>query len=268
MKNKIKPILFGTPMVQAILEGRKTQTRRILKPQPNAWVSKIPYKSTTKKPSKNESVWAEDDGSKYEPIKSKYQIGDILWVRETTRIGAWDIEDGKMAFDYKASPELNKTPWCEIKNEDWFETEVIKIADELHEKGIKPDMHGDYTWEPGKSPLKWKPSIFMPKAACRIFLEVTDVRVERLLDISEDDSISEGIYFHTLPIADTGDYVSYPKNYLISEKEADGWPYFKEEESIKSFKSLWESINGKDSWKANPWVWVYDFKVIDKPSNF
>lgn len=73
---------------------------------------------------------------------AKYQIGDILWVRETTRIGAWDLENGVMAFDYKASPELNNTPW-NLMQEPWFEEEVIKIADELSAKAlirIKPGI--------------------------------------------------------------------------------------------------------------------------------
>jgi len=237
MKNNIKPILFGTPMVQAILEKRKNQTRRLIKPQPeDGTYNKLIYK---------EKELTLNSLRNY----AKYQIGDILWVRETTRIGAWDLENGVMAFDYKASPELNNTPW-NLMQEPWFEEEVIKIADELSAKGINPDKTGHYQWEPGQSPLKWKPSIFMPKAACRIFLEVTNVRIERLQDISENDAINEGI------LKDGKGWKCYTLSNFLAETGKD------------SFETLWISINNYKSWELNPWVWVYDFKRVVKPKNF
>ena len=251
---KIKPILFGTPMVQAILEDRKTQTRRILKPQPISLDD-----SCGENPSllgKSNGKPAVQCNSLQKVITSPYGMkGDILWVRETIRIGAWDLENGVMAFDYKASPELINTPW-NLMQEPWFEQEVIKIADELSAKGINPDKNGHYQWEAGQSPLKWKPSIFMPKAACRIFLEVTNVRVGRLNDISENDAIAEGVLKHS-DFGSTG-YILY------TEPEAA----YTDIDAVYSFQSLWESINGKQSWEANPWVWVYDFKRVEKPENF
>ena len=84
---------------------------------------------------------------------------------------------------------------------------------------------------------KWKPSIFMPREACRIFLKVTNVRVERLQDISDHDVIAEGIVMEKTPFI----------------------------EPCNAFASLWESINGIGSWALNPWVWVYEFKQIEKP---
>jgi hypothetical protein len=109
----------------------------------------------------------------------------------------------------------------------------------------------------------------MPKSACRIWLRVKSVRVERLQDISEDDACEEGIEIKTMPNGDGGDYNCYPRNYMISEKDAEGWPYFKEEEYIKSFQSLWQSINGHQSWALNPWVWVVEFERIEtKPEGF
>lgn len=103
---------------------------------------------------------------------------------------------------------------------------------------------------------KWKPNIFMPKAACRIFLEITNIRVERLNDISEQDAIAEGIErtdFNSF-------FNEYYKNYLPT-----GYTDLLPKDS---FKSLWQSINGKDSWEANQWVWVISFKRIEKPENF
>lgn len=183
-----RPILFSTPMVQAILKGRKTQTRRIIKPQPLRQLFDV-----------NMGYWSEEPADLKQPyIKSKYKVGDIMWVRETFAIKKpIDAEQDWESFGYKS---------------DGYE--------------LMPDE-------------KWKPSIFMPKEACRIFLEVKHVRVERLMDISEDDAIREGIA--------NGAYAVSP---------------------VSSFRKLWQSINGKDSWDKNPWVWVYEFKRVDRPSGF
>ena len=101
----------------------------------------------------------------------------------------------------------------------------------------------------------------MPKKRARIFLEVTNVRVERLKDISEEDAISEGI-------DKKGDLYF---NYVESEgyfKKSFPKEYFYKEIPKVSFMSLWAKINGIDSWIANPWVWVYEFKVVEKPKDF
>ena len=100
---------------------------------------------------------------------------------------------------------------------------------------------------------KWTPAIHMPKVACRIFLEIISIRVERLEDISHDDSISEGI--ERMPIE------LWWKNYLNHPLPGVSNPR-------ESFISLWKSINGNDSWESNPWVWVIEFKRIEKPENF
>jgi len=233
---KYHPILFSTPMVRAILEGRKTQTRRILKRQPSS-----------------KEFYIND--------KCPYgQVGDLLWVRETIRLGAWR-EDGRMAFDYKASPEIKNTPWVNFDNVDdgeKFEKFWIKICNELHKKNISPDKQGHYTWEPGNSPLNWIPSIFMPKAACRIWLEITDIHVNLLNDIRRQDALAEGIY-EGVELEDTKHEETYYQ-YIFGGKE------FKT--AIDAYKALWQKINGKDSWNTNPWVWVVEFKRVEKPAEF
>lgn len=201
-KSKFKPILFSTEMVQAILEGRKTMTRRVVKPQPNAEVfaaivggyDNIPLMAR---------FWEkrEPNNPLVEDIKLKYQIGDILWVRET-----WN--------------KVNNFPF----DEDMF---IYK------EKYVSKGRQAATAW-------KWKPSIFMPKEACRIFLKITNVRVERLKDISANDIKSEGVAY-------TIDY--YP---LL----LDIW------------KDLWVKINGLASWESNPFVWVIEFEKIKRPENF
>ena len=208
----IKPILFSTEMVQAILEGRKTQTRRIIKPQPKEGIITTAF--DFKKGFYASKIKIEENPDRFEItklFKPKYQTGDILWVRES----------------------FAKPP--------------------IYAFGVK------YIYKAGfnESICGWKPSIHMPKEAARIFLEVTNVRVERLQDISEDDAIAEGI-----EIIDYAESIlAVFKNYNLKEKKGTLYPRL-------SFRTLWEKINGEDSWNANPWVWVYEFKVVEKPKDF
>src|SRR5690606_23485655 len=221
MKNndKIKPILFSTPMVQAILEGRKTQTRQIVKTTEGEYFfcecTDVDCRKCIAKTGEP-CYWMNDEHTLCSACRgldnmesANYQRGDILWVRETWREGLYS----KYSYitDY---PE--------------------RIISRLYNKGI------------------WKPPIHMPKAAARIFLEVTDVRVERLQDISNDDVIAEGIKVIDKDEAYL-DYEGYPEPFA---------------EPRGSFFSLWTSINGQASTDANPWFWVYEFKRIGKPANF
>ena len=220
MATQYKPILFSTEMVQAILEGRKTQTRRLhgldeIKKNSNDWT----FYYFSKDDKRTFAHFRKQEDNKIKSIfgTSPYQIGDILWVRET-----W------------------QTTWNENKK-SW---DTIYKAD------------GGY-WIDDDGIMKWKPSIYMPKEAARIFLEVSNVRVERLKDISEEDAIEEGIEIihyaeNILPVF---------RNYLLKEKKGTLNPRL-------SFRTLWEKINGEDSWNANPWVWVYEFKVVEKPKDF
>jgi hypothetical protein len=218
---KSKPILFSTPMVQAILEGRKTQTRRIVKPQPKQELEffgwKLPeyIQVAFGKGVKTESLHKFPFG----------QIDDVLWVRET----------------------FFKNP-----NTGVF---VFKAATEM--RIIDTDF------------VKWKPSIFMPKEIARIWLKITDIRVERLNKISKEDAIAEGIDFEVFDQEDnTLVYENYLRGknfYSFSEYQ---WNFGKEIHSapVASYCSLWESTQGDGSWNNNPWVWVIEFERIEKPS--
>lgn len=205
----MKPILFSTPMVQAILAGTKTMTRRAIKPQPGEWINQMGRSVFTPE------LWFSGRGcypglgpsEKF--FKPKYWKGDILWVRETC---SW----------------LDEEPYGYVYRTDY----------------------------PFPVDWNWKPSIFMPREACRLFLEVTNVKAERLKDISEDDAISEGVLEFT-----DGTF----KNYFTKKglKESDGVECHS---AVASFQSLWHSINKE--WNPDQWVWVYSFKRIDKPANF
>lgn len=184
-----RPMLFSTPMVQALLNGTKTQTRRLV----NSTIPLGNFEETLK--------------------KSILKIGSIIWVRET-----W-----MDAPNYPVLPEKY-----------YYKASVS-------EQFLK------------NSKGKWKPSLFMKKDTCRLFLEVTNVWIEKLNKISESDSLAEGIEYST----EFG-YKLYSKNSFFSKHLS----------ASDSFMSLWESINGQGSWKENPFVWVYSFKVVECPYGF
>ena len=183
----IKPILFNTEMVRAIMDGRKSCTRRIIKPQPQG------YFEVSEEP-----LYIYDTDGKQGKITPPYQPGDILYVRETWK----------------------QAPNGYYYYEDWQRNDIADVT-------------------------KWKPSIHMPKEATRIWLRVTDVRVERLQDIDGKGCVKEGI--EEEPLKYVGD------------------------EFVKGmFHDLWDSTIKKSdldrySWDANPWVWVIEFERCEKP---
>ncbi|MCK9468123.1 MAG: hypothetical protein M0Q49_01790 [Porticoccaceae bacterium] len=225
-----RPIIFGGEMVRAILGGQKTQTRRAVKPQPSMERD------------------CEPEGYNWVPMHKGRELshhqcpygqpGDRLWVRERWRVGAWDADEGAFALDYCDGPRRQWLKDPLDHDGTRFERLWIQCTDELREKGIPPGADGHYRWGPGKSPLRWRPSIHMPRWASRILLEILSVRVERLQDISGMDAKREG--------------VSVPAHLPHDGADLD---YARRE-----YHSLWQSINGPGSWDANPWVWVIEFK--------
>lgn len=189
-----RPIIFSTEMVQAILEGRKTQTRRVIKPQNDfhgTMVNSLGYSESKL------YTWAAF-GNKEDPcfVKCPYgKKGDLLWVKETFGI----------------CPDYNQSRY-------------------KADKGVDRAAVGG----------KWKPSIFMPKKYCRLWLGVIDIRVERLQDISEYDAMCEG---------------DPTQGLIASENIHVDW-----------FKYLWDSINKERGygWDVNPWMWVIEFRRMEK----
>ncbi|MGL4404745.1 MAG: hypothetical protein ACRCT6_03235 [Notoacmeibacter sp.] len=204
---KSRPILFSAPMVLAILKGAKTQTRRIVKPQPDKENDGYPYWYIG-----GYRAWqchkvfdVLRSGAHNELLCPYGKIGDRLWVRESWRYG------------------------------DFIEDEVPYIR--YFADGAKKMCWPAKEWEEKFTDKKWRPSIFMPRWASRITLEITGVRIERLHDISEDDAIAEGINLN-----DVTGFALQPR------KGREG------------FRRLWQSINGPDSWSENPWAWAIEFK--------
>lgn len=215
------PILFSTEMVEAIIDGRKTMTRRVLKnpPRPpravydefdsiaimgkkedthdNTGLVRFNWRKEISKP----TLFVHQDAGVFSHRSPYGKPGDILWVRECCAIEGW--LNGEPKYAYKADNSIAPTV-----------------------------TYG------GEKVSRWKSSIHMPKAASRIWLEVTDVRVERLQDIAEEDAYNEGVI--------------YPQ-YLDGHKNA----------YRLGFEILWDKINGeKVPWTANPWVWVVSYKVL------
>ncbi|SEG31376.1 hypothetical protein [Flavobacterium urumqiense] len=246
-KTKFHPILFSTPMVQAIIEGRKTQTRRTkrlesINENPDNFKLLTSFDepenlSTAFYTRNNGNLYVQFmNGSKNHDIKCPYEMGDVLWVRETFyTFSNWD----------HWKPRMLKS----------VNVEVFYTAD-LQDDYISKPLHRGKT----------RPNIFLPAAYARIFLKIKSIRVERLQSIDYKEAIKEGIEMKIV----IEDGVDIPiqgwTNYLGGDYFTSGDGKNTPEE--RSFFSLWESINGKESLEQNPFVWVYEFEKIDKPLDF
>ncbi|MDM3055333.1 hypothetical protein OGV95_09445 [Citrobacter sp. Cf236] len=222
---KERGMIFNGEMVRAILDGRKTQTRRIIS---NVGADNcIPLQKRTKT---KDGIYTHVMDANIYGLCPFGKVGDRLWVRET-----WsDVNlEGAPAVAYRADDEVY----------DLMEDE--SLLDEDGAFNYQDPRVSKYQFAAWYSDLisgvegNWRPSIHMPRWASRILLEITDVRVERLNAITESDASAEGI-------TDTG----------FGDLLVDGYRY------------LWKSIYGDDSWQANPWVWVIEFKVVPNvPAN-
>ncbi|MGU5885890.1 hypothetical protein ACV1E2_25900 [Klebsiella pneumoniae] len=198
---KERGMIFNSEMVRAILDGRKTQTRRLVKGTDGA------VKFCKEWDINGEEIFVvlgEKDHTGMNPVLGAIScpfgaVGDRIWVRET-----W-AEAGASAPDLK-----------------------------LYRANYPEHVPSIYENVPPAEEIRWTPSIHMPRTASRILLEITDVRVERLRSMSQDDARAEGVIAASGPM-----------------------------EAGLAFRELWDSIYGEESWKANPWVWVIEFKRVE-----
>lgn len=254
-----KPILFNTDMVRAILaeQSPKTQTRRIAQPDEHHkyYCGRVPDYNLKHGGERIFSVDAMGSGIAY--IKPRYREGALLYVRETWRVGAWDIHKQLMAFDYK---DGTCGEMVYIHDRDMF----LRLVDQAREDARKAgcEYNGvDFVWEKGKSPCRWHPSIHMPKETARIFLSVNQLRLEKLQDITLEDAFNEGIMF----------YKGWEsEKYIKERKEAikNGTKPPIGYAPLERFIHLWNSTISREKinifgWDANPWVWVYEFKKAE-----
>lgn len=212
---KERPILMSAPMVRAILAGTKTQTRRVVKGAPEGWAPIGPEtfnpivinRHGNREPGPDAFGAGNEDGDCW--ICCPFGApGDRLWVRES-----FAKIDGQ--------------------TRSWIETDYRATY-----------THGDRLGDTLGIKKRWTPSIHMPRSASRITLEVTEVRVERLQDISDADALAEGVERCT---SDTS---------LVARSLVNGSMH------VDRYAKLWESINGPGSWDANPWVWVVSFRRL------
>ena len=224
---KERPIIMSAPMVRALLEERKTQTRRVLNPQPShdqyhVWRGRVTrdeeHRMWCWKDLALENIWDFPNGEdrKELALHCPYGVpGDRLWVREAFLIDDRTLITGPLP---RVEPNL-----------DWQDCTYYRADGECCEQ-IPECACAEYD---GKTP--WRPSIFMPRWVSRITLEITDVRVQRLQEISEEDAIAEGY------------------------EVAFGPGMFS-----RAFDSFWDSINAKKHpWASNPWVWAITFRGVD-----
>ena len=237
---KERPIIFSAPMVRAILAGAKTQTRRVVKPQPdvdemgNACWNGWNYGQTTDGVPVFKTLASPIPSSRTKRVLCPYgRPGDRLWVRET-----WYCDDYR----------VQRGPY--LKPDD------LDVA-EARDDGtlIYRASSGDRPYE-AEQPV-FHPSIHMPRWASRVTLEITSVLVERLQDISDADARAEGIYTR---ISHKEGIAGRPAATRLDGSQVLVMPGT----ARMDYRSLWKSLHGTDSWDANPWVWVVEFKRINQ----
>ncbi len=221
----MKGICFKSPLFHLTVQGTKKQTRRIIKPQPDKlrsinriFCNTIPSYELTKKPWEPEpSYHFFMHEGKY--LKPRYKVDEIVYLKEPYHV-----------FDEENNLCLYKYP----PKEDW-----------LTDKEFSDIVHS-------LSELKgWHNKLFMPEKYARYFIKITNVRAERLQDISEEDCIKEGI-----KVGRCGNESKWMKAFYV---EGDNQPYIT---ARRAYEMLINKINGKDTWQSNPWVWVYEYELI------
>ena len=218
-----RPFIFSAPMVRAILDGRKTQTRRIIMPQPSQPFCGISTDGV--------KWWTNDDDTGViEPLRVPYAVGDLLWVREACAL--WMNPEGKVVLPpdgdgpaYRAS--MTDTEWRALRHDQRVMAGIACGATE-------------------RSTGNWvvRSPRFMPRWASRISLKVTGVRVQRLQEISEGDAQSEG----ARPAFTRTSIPDYP----VTSTPSYRW----------GFEELWASIHGPGSWEENSWVAAISFRRV------
>ena len=233
-----KPIIFSAPMIRALLAGTKKQTRRVMKPQPYSngfhfdgydilcHCDELPPSAMLLTVGKGRNRYTTSNYEGWESSCPYGDPGDLLWVKETWRprhaLSIWDL--------------------------------IVTYAADGSERRILDGAFPEDDWTMPKAAARGNVSpLFMPRRASRLTLQLTDVRVQRLQDISEAYACAEG-----LRVFNEDDAILY---YSALATEAE-WPTGWHLNPVDAFRELWQSINGPESWDVNPWVWALSFRVI------
>lgn len=227
---KERGMIFNSEMVRAIIDGRKTQTRRVIANVGHDNCLPLQKRTKTK-----DGIYTHVMDAPIYGLCPFGKIGDRIWVRET-----WsDVNlDGAPAVAYRADDEVydlmeDESLLDEDRAFNYQDPRVCKYQFAAWHSDLISGIEGN-----------WRPSIHMPRWASRLTLEITGVRVERLNSISQEDAQAEGM-----------ELTGWRPTYSDPDSGGEVWtPY-------DNFAQLWESIYGEESWQANPWVWVIEFKV-------
>lgn len=245
------PILMSTMMMQALIAGTKTETRRgnglaKVNERPDIWDI---FSGPVEVDGKTQVVFTKNGmNGPFLIAKCPYgNVKDILWCRETirkffTEESGWD----EPIVEYAAS---NCEP-MPMHDGDGFQM-------------FKADGSERF--------IPWTPAIHMPKDYCRKWLEITSIGIERVQDITHEDAMAEGVDYWNVDAErfEGGEFVADFKNYNWVDDEKHPDYFFPTlNNAIDSYKSLWIKINGPGSWDANPWVWVIKFREVPMPENF
>jgi hypothetical protein len=243
------PMLFNADMIEALLDGRKTETRRVLKPQPSTFEIS-PGKTCDIHPLKIEGesrsriAMGFNGSGVLTDQKCSAEIGDLIWVRENWRVGAWRTEhwareigecDAEIAIDYPANDHARRE-WLKGDDPKMMLRLVEQSRWDAKKSGLaQQNERCEYSgWPPGESPCRVRPSIHMPKWDSRLTLRVSGYGIERLQDIDVAGSKAEGVQ---------------PAEYASRAPYRNG------------FSELWQDIHGPDAWAQNPWVEAVKFEV-------
>lgn len=240
----MKGLSFSEPMVKAWLDGRKTVTRRIMKPQPvegsecggmNVYGQAIFYPPDNKEDT--------DDSCLRNP---RYSPSNVVYIKETWRVGAWGENDNMIAVDYKADGFCRKE-WIFLGFTDERESQFYKLWQQSTDDAQKKyGIQERYKWNPGESPCRWRSPRFMPEWASRSKAKIISVRPERVQEITEEDARREGIV--------DGGCLNCGNSEPCGCKDP-------EPDARDAFIWLWKTLH-PGSWERNDWVWRIELEKI------
>ncbi len=244
----MKRISFSYPLPQAIREGRKTQTRREIKPQPKVGEKQTVYEVVKGEwwvgelhNSPNTTHFSGHSSTRFYP---PYKVGDVLAVlEEHYMFGHWEPDNTRKR-------KTGRQSWKFVQDSQ-------KVL--YRENPPTTYRKGRHSADPSTSAWHKRLARFMPAHAVRTYIQLTNIKVERLGDISEEDAIKEGIKYLGADLEFGG--VEYPGDWF-ENYGSKGYCFLSAQDS---FRSLWQFINGEGSWNPKLWVWVFEFKQVEKP---
>lgn len=263
---KERPILFSGPMVRALLAGSKVQTRRLVPRRFNVcdacWAGAVPHNGT--EAAFGGPCYLRVSGCDHEGgtgycggrERPRFDVGDTLWVRETWgfRGTLWrgdKPDQHEVHIDYQA--DTARRTFVRADNDrSGLPKQICRCSGE----GTEEEQRLEHDEELTRYWRSWRPSIFLPRWASRIILEITEVRVERLQDISEENARAEGVEPAKITVTMGGE--------PPSSGCGSGWTGGGALSARQTFALLWDSINGsRATWASNPWVWCLSFHRVE-----